>query len=423
MTKGFNEALDACLEMIRSDQESIEGLLARYPEFAEELRPQLEAAQWLFAHKVAVEPRPGFVKASRSRLVERIRQEKQQKPLTWRERLQLRLPVQRVVPVAFVMILMLSLFVSGTVVSTSQRALPGDQLYGVKRTLEGLALATSLDKATDAELQIRFVEERLAEVTALIVNEQYEEATATLLEYEEQLDQAFASLENLKDKDINRAKRLASQLEMITVSYRSILAALADTIPSSFQEALTRAIIVSNIAENRTQVFAYIAPPTPTPVFFSPTPLPATATPPRTARPTPTLPPTERVEPTDEPTDVPTDVPTDLPTKPPKPDTATPTPVPPTKTPTRTPLPTDTPQTPTPTLPPTDTFTPVPPTDTDTPVPPTDTDTPQPPTPMPTEAPLDTTTPPTDVPALTPIPPPADAAVIPTPTYSTPVPY
>jgi hypothetical protein len=56
MTKGFDEALLACLEMIGSGQESIDGLLSRYPEFAEELRPQLEAAQWLYAHKSAVDP-------------------------------------------------------------------------------------------------------------------------------------------------------------------------------------------------------------------------------------------------------------------------------------------------------------------------------------------------------------------------------
>jgi hypothetical protein len=439
MTRGFDEALEACLELIRSGQESIDGLLSRYPEFAEELRPQLEAAQWLYGHKSAVEPRPGFVKASRSRLVERIRQEKQQAPLTWRERLQQRLPVQRVAPIAFVAILMLSLFVSGTVVSASQRALPGERLYGVKRTLEGLALATSLDEANDAELQIRFVEERLSEFRALIADERYPEATATLIEYEQQLNQAFASLENLKERDFNRFKLLAKQLGLITADYQSIFASMTNTIPPSFGQALRQAIRISNNAEEKTQVFADLAPPTPTPVYYSPTPLPPTATPPRTPRATPTLPPTQPVEPTAEPTDAPT--------RPPKP-TATPTPVPPTKVPTNTPPPpTDVPR-PTPTIPPTDiptpeptdtptkeptpTNTPVTPTDeptpTDTPVTPTDeptpTDTPEPPsdTPVPTEAPLDTSTPPaTDVPALTPIQPPD--MIVPTPTDSTPVPY
>ena len=70
---------------------------------------------------------------------------------------------------------MLALFVSGTVVSASQKSLPGDDLYSIKLTLEQIALATSLDEENDAELQIQFVENRLTEVQALIVEERYEE--------------------------------------------------------------------------------------------------------------------------------------------------------------------------------------------------------------------------------------------------------
>jgi hypothetical protein len=128
-----------------------------------------------------------------------------------------------VAPIAFVAILLLALFVSGTVVSTSQRALPGERLYGVKRTLEGLALATSLDQANDAELQIRFVEERFTEARALIVDERYEDAEATLLEYEHNSTRHLPRSKPLK-KRILTASSASKQLE-ITASYQLILAA------------------------------------------------------------------------------------------------------------------------------------------------------------------------------------------------------
>ena len=59
---------------------------------------------------------------------------------------------------------MLGLFVSGTVVSASQKSIPGDGLYRVKLTLEQIALATSLDDKSVAELQIQMVENRLTEL-------------------------------------------------------------------------------------------------------------------------------------------------------------------------------------------------------------------------------------------------------------------
>ncbi len=393
MNKEFNEALQSCLDLIRGGRESIDSVVARYPEYGDELQAQLEIAMWLSSASTALDPSPGFVSASRRKLVSRIQLENQPiivAPLTWGERLQNFLSIQQVAPIAFVFVLMLALFVSGTVVSASQKALPGDDLYSVKLTLEQIALATSLDEKNDAELQIQYVENRLTEVQALIIEERYEEIAETIQEYQEQVSKTLETIKTVSDQDRFLAYKLAAQLEGILDEQKIILAVLSANAPESVglnisTRVLVHSLIVKNLAAEN---FANILPPRP---VAPPTAIP-TATPTRTPRPSPTLAPTQPPAPTPTktrrpPTKVP---PTNTPLPPP-----TNTPLPPTNTPlppTSTPLPpTSTPLPPTSTpLPPTNT--PLPPTN--TPLPPTNTPAPtatDPPPPTPTLMGSDTT--------------------------------
>jgi hypothetical protein len=378
MNKEFNEALQSCLDLIRGGRESIDSVVARYPEYTDELRAQLEIAMWLSSASAALEPRPGFVSASRRRLVSRIQQENQPvvvAPLTWGERLQNFLSVQKVAPVAFVFVLMLALFVSGTVVSASQKSLPGDDLYSVKLTLEQIALATSLDEKNDAELQIQYVENRLDEVQALMVEERYEEIAETIQESADQVSKTLESIKTVSDQDRFVAYELAAQLDGILIEQKNILAILSVNAPEIVGLNLNyRVFFLSEVVKLAAEDIANFVPPPPS---APPTAVP-TATPTRTPRPSPTLAPTQPPAPTPTQTRrTPTMPPTNAPLPP------TNTPMPPTNTPlppTNTPLPpTNTP------LPPTST--PLPPTN--TPLPPTNT--PLPPTniPAPTTAPTD----------------------------------
>ena len=373
MNKEFNEALQSCLDLIRGGRESIDSVVARYPEYGDELQAQLEIAMWLSSASAALDPRPGFVSASRRRLVSQIQQETQPlvvAPLTWVERLQKFLSVQQVAPVAFVFVLMLALFVSGTVVSASQKSLPGDDLYSVKLTLEQIALATSLDEKNDAELQIQYVENRLTEVQGLIIEERYEEIAETIQEYQEQVSKTLETIKTVSDQDKFLAYKLAAQLEGILNEQKIILAVLSANAPESvglnirYRVLLSEDIVRKLTAEN----FANILPPPPS---APPTATP-TATPTRTPRPSPTPAPTQPPAPT--------------PTKTRRPPTQVPPTNTPLPTPTNTPLPTTTPLPPTST--PLPTNTPLPPTS--TPLPPTST--PLPPTPTPTPVTVSDTT-------------------------------
>ncbi len=257
MIKDFDEILQTCLELIQGGQETVDSAVARYPELAEDLRPILEASLWIGSAREGFEPRPGFVTASRRRLVARIQEEQLQKPVSWREKLRQLLTTQQVAPVAFVVVLLLALFVSGTVVTVSQRALPGDGLYSVKQMLEQLALATSFDQANDAALQIRFVNERLEEFKALIAEGRYEEAKQVVAQYELDVRRTLELLEVVRDQDDLRAGRLALELESILASQQSLFEFLmASEFYFPFQDAIARVIDASRAAQDAAQEFS-----------------------------------------------------------------------------------------------------------------------------------------------------------------------
>ena len=399
MSKEFNEALQSGLDLIRSGGETIDSIVSRYPEFAEELRAQLEVAVWLSSSRAVLDPSPEFVVSSKRRLISKIKQEQQATaaPLTWGERLQEFFTIQKLAPVGFVLALMLGLVVSGTVVSASQKSIPGDNLYSIKRTLEQIALATSIEEQNDAELQIQFVENRLSEVQSLIIAGRYEEVADTLEDTEEQVYDTLEKIEVVSEQNRFLARDLAVQLDELLATQRTILEALTQNSPFHLSFQIARVVVVSEIVKLTAEEFSIFVPPTSTP---PPTRVP-TRVPTRTPRPTPTPAPTqvpiqpsptpttkptkEPVEPTNTPvpTNTPTSVPTNTPTSVP---TSTPTSVPtntPTQVPTNTPMPT-----PTPTSVPTNT---PPPTNTPTKAP---TNTPQPTnTPNPTAAPTNTSVP------------------------------
>jgi hypothetical protein len=385
MTREFDEALEACLELIRDGRETLESVVARYPEYAEELRAQLETISWLFAHEPALEPRPGFVSASRRRLVARIKEEGQQVPPTWKDRLRQSLQVQRIAPIAFVAVFMAFLFIGGTVVTIARNSVPGEPLYSVKRNLEQIALALALDKNDDVSLRFQYVEERLIEIQELIVEGRSEEFAESLHDYEIEVAETIELIESISETDPTLAGLLADDLAALLDE--QLLIFLALTLDNSITDSIipSQAMAVADLTRDvQGELSRFNPEPTPTP---APTALPTSTPPP----PTPTTPPTDQPF-----------TPTFTPTKTPLPPTSTPTTVPPTKTPTltNTPKPTDTP-TSTPTATPTDTPTPTP---TDTPTP-TATDTPTPTptdTPTATDAPqstlTETATPPTEGP-------------------------
>jgi hypothetical protein len=406
----IEQIFETCLEQIKSGHESIESVLAKNPEEADELCPRLEAAIWLDEGKSSLDPRPGFVSASRNRLVSQIQKE--------------------------IFVLLLVIVVSGGIkfANTAQEALPGDNTYSMKIVLEDAELESNNDPVEQTRLHTEFVQTRLAEAHDLVMEGRYTYIPETVDRFEYHVDEAIKSLNQLAREDIDQTEFLGATLHEVLVNQTPTLNVLIVAVPQEYKLDIERAVSVSDngILMVERVLVSVSRPITPTPFnplsTGNPTSSPAFATSTHTQSAlrmttTPTFlakwtstntpSPLKNREPTQRPassysTTQPTSAPTERdepPTDTPKPPTNTPkpptnTPKPPTNTPKP---PTNTPKPPTATpVPPTDT--PVPPTDTpvpptDTPVPPTSTSVPptnalQPSTytPMP---PLDTPDPPT----------------------------
>ena len=380
------------LEAIQSGEKTLEEVLAENPEQAAAIRPELEAAGWLISQQAEVSTRPGFVAASRKRVVERIQQEASGQNakhsffgMIWPQRL-----AYRWVAVASLFLVVLSGLCG--VVTLSQNSLPGEDLYQVKRAYEQVAISVAPSEAKRATLAAQFSRRRLEEARQLIGKGDYAAAESSLVEFEQGVHQAITHLQQVSDRQLNEKQDTAVVVQQNLSNNADQLAQLAPSVPpeilgvvihardTSISGVVVAAKVIDEVNEKKSAtatatlqptnpmdaippvvIPTLIAPtstrrPTSVPTVFQPPAAtatqvpadPATPVPPPANTPEVTLAPTQvasTVEAT--PTVAPSETPTDIPTV-----TDTAIPETPTPAPSETPQPTSTP------LP--DTATPVP---------------------------------------------------------------
>jgi len=157
------DILEVCLQEIENGL-ALDEILARYPEFAEELRPILQVS--IHAQKMAV-PAPAVevVRRNRARLLQQAAQMREVKsaPRTsWFASFQ-----RLTVALAFVLLF----FVSGTsLVRAASSALPGDGLYSVKRSWEDVTVFFAFNSEARATLELEYENERLDELDDLFAS-------------------------------------------------------------------------------------------------------------------------------------------------------------------------------------------------------------------------------------------------------------
>lgn len=132
----FNNVLDKCLDQVERGQASLEECLERYPEFADQLRPALLAAQKV-PKLSSIQPNLDFKQKARKELLVHMRAN----PHGKRPELPFWLP--RVNFATTLAALALVVFASTT--AFAQYALPGNLLYGWKRASENVWRAVSPD--------------------------------------------------------------------------------------------------------------------------------------------------------------------------------------------------------------------------------------------------------------------------------------
>jgi len=162
------DALEICLQMLERGG-NVESCLARYPGLAEELRPILAAA--VRARSATAKTIPvDVIRRSKSRVLQaaaEMREEKQAAILPfWRKSGFFGARFARLAATSVAMIVFLLSGGTG-LVNASTRALPGDQLYPVKRSWEGVRLVFVIDQQKKNELENEFDHERVQEIEEL----------------------------------------------------------------------------------------------------------------------------------------------------------------------------------------------------------------------------------------------------------------
>jgi hypothetical protein len=424
----MEQILQTCLERVLTGGETIEMVLGDYPEQADELRPQLEAALWLGGQKSAFDPRPSFISTSRGQLVTKIRHDQAANPTQTNAAEGSALTVfwQQLFPgtgtsrqriafqFALLLIFMVWLAIGGSAVAlVSQNSIPGEPLYPVKIAFEEVELYTAGKLSDEIRLHTEFAQRRLLEVQELVEVGQYDLIPDTVQMFENHVEQAVNKLELLAIQDPSMAQSVVTAVHDFISNQVAFMQVLVAAVPGEGKIVLADAlvftedsmVVIRRVAMSVDGKIPPLATHTSTPTFTSTVDdrpsLKMTSTPRPTLSPTRTSTPTQPS--TREPTATPT--PTRTATYPPLP-TSTNTPKPgKTTAPTNTPIPpTNTPPPPptnTPPLPPTNT---PPPPPTNTPPPPP-TNTSPPPTNTPQPPPTNTPQPP---PTNTPQPPPTD---------------
>jgi uncharacterized membrane protein YgcG len=155
------DILEACLQSLEKGAQ-MDAVLARYPEYAEELRPLLEAS--VQARGMAVsDPSREAVQRGRAKLLQRAAEMREAKVSAPRRMI----PVFQRFALAFTLAALFLLSGNG-LVRASSTALPGENLYPVKRTWEGVRLLFVFDEASREHLEFEFENERLHEVNELL---------------------------------------------------------------------------------------------------------------------------------------------------------------------------------------------------------------------------------------------------------------
>src|SRR5574338_774308 len=148
------EVLEVCLQESERG-ESLETVLFRYPHLAEELRPILESS---VGAKSMASPAPSaeVVRRNRARVLQHAAQMREAKV-----RSSQRLWLASLRRIAVTLAVVTLLFVSGTrLVSASSTTLPGDNLYPVKRTWEGVRLLLAFNAQVRDALEVEHENER-----------------------------------------------------------------------------------------------------------------------------------------------------------------------------------------------------------------------------------------------------------------------
>jgi hypothetical protein len=193
-----SEILDICITRIQSGDTTIDECLKEFSEHTGALEPLLEVAADIRSSMAPSGPSETFISTSHVRLLNRLRAaQRQPQPVKKKRTQRLRLfwqPAYRLISLLLAIVLVMT---SVGVAYASSDALPGDTLYGVKRSIEEARLALTWSPIGDSELLTLFAHERLAEIEGLIATDRAEDIEVSLAGYEDIIDRLIDTADEI----------------------------------------------------------------------------------------------------------------------------------------------------------------------------------------------------------------------------------
>ncbi len=160
----------------------------------------------------------------------------------------------------------LLLVLSGAgIAEAAQAALPGDALYSVKTSVEGIRLALAPDDFDKGQLLLTLAENRVDEIQQLAARGRYGEIPPTVQTFEVEVESATATRNRMDKTNAASAKALAQKVKETLSLSTAVLEAVLQTVPVEARPAIAHALDVSEAGQSNAEQELSSPAATPTP--------------------------------------------------------------------------------------------------------------------------------------------------------------
>ena len=238
------QIIEIAAPAISNGQETVDSILEKYPQYAHELRPRLEAVLWLVNLKKNLEPRDSFILSSRKYIENQFTTIQPQG--FWQRIFRLRSPKRWVFNIAapVVLVLLFSLIINSLVL-TARLSIPGDPLYSAKLLLEDIRVTLTFNPVDKADLYIQLSQERIIEFVDLVLEGDYEVLPAAAARLETEIIASLHSVNNLSNLDLAKKQPEIFELRDTLSNEIFMLNILKQTSPPSAYPGIELAIQVA----------------------------------------------------------------------------------------------------------------------------------------------------------------------------------
>ncbi len=244
LDRRISQIIDISTPDISSGKETVDSILEKYPQYATELRPRLEAVLWLNQARLSCTTRPGFIIDSRKYLETKIGS---MEPISFGKRISMRYTPQRwafnfITPVILVVLFAL---IVNSLVLTARLSIPGDPLYSTKLLLEDTHLAFTFNRADKSDLYLQYSRERATEFVDLVLEGDYQSLPAAASRMETEIIASLHSIQNLSQEGVDMERPMTSELRQTLSNEILMLTILQSASPPSAYPGIELAINVA----------------------------------------------------------------------------------------------------------------------------------------------------------------------------------